>query len=119
MTTRFGDRFSDVGVPMLNAQFGEAVTLQRSTTSTAIAAARGRDREYEIADAEGVLTTIIARDYLIAVADYTISGSAVTPRQGDVIVDSDSRQWQVQPLAGKPDHERHGLSWLIRTRCVA
>jgi hypothetical protein len=90
-----------------------AVTLQRGDVSTPLSSAQWSDRDCEVCDDDGTITTVDARDYLIAAADYKVGAAEVSPRQGDVLIDADSQQWQVQ------EHERHGDYRLIRTRRIA
>jgi hypothetical protein len=89
-----------------------AVTLQRGDVSTPLSSAQWSDRDCEVCDDDGTIVTIDARDYLIAAADYRVGAHEVSPRQGDVLIDADSQQWQVQ------EHERHGDLRLIRTRRI-
>jgi hypothetical protein len=103
---------ADDDLTITDAWIADAVTLQRGDVSTPLSSAQWSDLDYEICDDDGTIVTIDARDYLIAAADYRVGAHEVSPRQGDVLIDADSQQWQVQ------EHERHGDLRLIRTRRI-
>ena len=105
----------DAATDQLSEAFGESLTLIRGAQETAITAETW-DREYEATGPNGILTIINARDALVAVADYTLAGAVVQPRQGDKLTDANGRKWEVLPIAGRPAFERHGDQWLLRTK---
>lgn len=102
--------------------FGDTVSLHRGVATATGIVAEAVQRDYEIFDVDGFETTANLRDYVIDVADYTISGSAVTPQIGDRIKETISgvvHVFEVVPLGRKPCYEWAGTrkpQWLVHTK---
>lgn len=63
-------------------------------------------------------TVIIDRRWRIAVTAYLIAGSAVEPRAGDRLIDSDAVEWEVLPASIPAAVARVGGDWEIATKRV-
>lgn len=122
MTTAF-DSLYETTEPVYASLFGETVTLQRGTDSTASVPASwmGQGSEIQTQTRMGVKTSFIDREWLVAKADYVIDGIAVTPAAGDRLVDSDGITWEVMSQPNMPAAESYagGLEWLLRTKRIA
>jgi hypothetical protein len=109
--------------------FGKTVSLRRDGVLTEDIAAIIEITDNEVVDQEtGVLTTVRSRDYIIYKDAYAINGAAVTPRKGDIILETvgaAERLFEVLPfsMSGSskllPQHEEEdadGIRWRIRTK---
>lgn len=122
MSTAF-DSLYETAEPAYASLFGETVTVQRGSDSTAGVAASwmGQGSEIQTQTRMGVKTSFVDREWLVAKADYLIDSVAVTPAAGDRLVDSDSVTWEVMSQPNMPAAESYGggLEWLLRTKRIA
>jgi len=80
------------GAAWLGEQLKEvaAVTVayHRGSSSIAEVTATVSLHEYEVLDTDGIMVLIKSRDYIVHAADLVLSGSTITPRSGDRIVET-------------------------------
>jgi len=109
--------------PVYSSLFGETVTLQRGSDSTASVSASwtGQGSEIQTQTRMGVKTSFVDREWLVAKADYVIDESAVTPAAGDRLVDADDVTREVMSQPNMPAAESYagGREWLLRTKRIA
>ena len=111
--------------------FGKTVSVRRDGSLSGSIAAIVEVTDNEVVDQEtGVLTVIRSRDYIIYKAAYAFNGQAISPRRGDVIVETiglEERFFEVLPFTSSgstkllPEFEEEdadGIRWLIRTKEV-
>jgi len=109
---------------MLAEVFGSTVSIHRGATSTSSVTATAVSRDYEVENADGIITVANLRDYAVDVAGYTIASSAVVPQAGDRIkesIDGTTHVFEVMRLPGRPAAEWLGNQkpqWLIHTKLV-
>lgn len=109
--------------------FGKTVSLRRTILTTTGIAAILEITDNEVVDQEtGVLTTVRSRDYVIYKDAYVIGGVAVTPRRGDVVLETVGaveRLFEVLPfstsgssklLSEYEEEDADGIRWRIRTK---
>lgn len=92
----FADEVSAVAVDF-DAVFGETISITRGATSTTGVTASWVSNKTETQDqyAETLVAKVTRRNWLVAKTDYTISGTAVTPRPGDRITDAAGNVWEI------------------------
>ena len=101
MSSAFDRLYVAAGLPMLDQQFGEPVTVQRGGASTTGVVASWTVQGEMLVSPDGVHTAVVDRVWLIRKTLYLISGTAVEPRTGDRLTDADGVVWEVLPsLAG-------------------
>lgn len=117
------DSLYDSAEPAHASLFGETVTLQRGSNSTASVSASwvGQGSEIQTITRMGIKTSFIDREWLVQKADYVILGSAVEPTAGDRLVDAAGVTWEVMSQPNMPAAESFGggLEWLLRTKRIA
>jgi hypothetical protein len=96
----------------------ETVAIVRGSSKVTGVACVGWDREYEVFDTEGIQHYVTIREWLIDRDAYEVNGVIVEPRQGDVLIDEDGRQWELQPQANRKEKDRHGTDWILRTKLI-
>lgn len=107
-------------------EFAVTVTLVRGTASTtdivALVASKTTGTEPQVT--EGLGTDFESRNYRIRASEYVIGGVAVTPRNGDTIIETlrsgVTIKCEVQPTMNEPCYQSdlHGLMFLVRTKRV-
>lgn len=118
--TAFADQlWEDAGAPLIQEMFGVSVTYMQSGASVGSFTATYDVVDYTLIDNEGLTSVIYMRDYTITVASL----GAVTPRAGDVVVETINgvqRYFEVRKLAQKPAAEMlpGGFRWLVHTQEV-
>lgn len=123
MSGPFDTDFATLGDLFAEA-FGATVTIARGSKSTGSVTAEAYVNEYTVETEDGLVTSLAVRDYVISVADYTISGAAVQPRRGDRITETISGTeytFEVMPLASMPASQwtdTDASRWLIHTKRV-
>jgi len=101
--------------------FGITVTISRGSVSVS-ATAIVEEKVDENDKSTPRPTSIRPRIYIVAKADYTVGGSAVTPQRGDVItetVNGESQDFEVLPFGDLPAYEPEdadGVRWRVRTK---
>ena len=101
------------------------VSLRRNGQETTGVTAMVGTTQAVAEEADGTILTLRSRDFIIAVADYEISGSVVEPASGDLIVETsgeDEIRYEVVPFADEPnsryfDPQRN--AWRIHTKQIA
>jgi hypothetical protein len=106
--------------PMLDQQFGEAVSVTRGVNVTAGVIASWTQQAVAVVSPDGLHTAIIDRIWLIRKTLYLIDSTAVQPRQGDQLIDAGGQGWEVLPANISPPSEsfEHGDYWSIPTKRV-
>ena len=103
------------------AHMAALVTYARGAATVTIAATVGRT-EFQGADAGGMLTEFVSRDFLVAAADLRLSGSAALPAVGDRITEGDGAVHEVMAPGGNEQPWRwsdpYGLAYRIHTKRV-
>lgn len=113
-----------VAADLFAEAFGTTVVLARGAQSTAGVAAEPYQHEYTVEEADGLVTVMSIRDFVISVEDYVIGGSVVAPQRGDRItetIEGTAYVFEVSPLPGRPAAQwtdTDGGSWLIHTKKV-
>ncbi len=108
------------GMPVLEDLAGISVSLRRrGATNVTVADAIFQAVSYQLENEQGFVQSISGREWIVAVADYTLGGTAGEPQEGDLIVDADGT-WQALPVGDLRHAEKAagGYRWLIRTKKV-
>lgn len=119
----FDDDFSACDA-ILAEVFGGQVSIHRGSSSTTGVTAEPVAMPYEVADAEGFMTTVQSRDFVIDVADYQINSTPVQPRAGDRIKESiagTTHVFEVTPIGNRPAAEWssiHKPQWIVHTKLI-
>ena len=101
MTNMLQDGVTCLGT-WLKDHAGVTLTYTRGANSVAITGTVSL-HEYQVADAEGIITVVNSRDYIVHAADLIISGAEITPRAGDRIaetIDSTVNTFEVMSIDG-------------------
>lgn len=106
--------------PMLDQQFGEAVTVTRGVNSTADVIASWTSQGDEIVSPDGAHTLLVDRVWLIRKDLYLIASAAVEPRTGDRLTDADGVVWEVLPSIAGPAvlSYEDGQRWEVKTKRI-
>jgi hypothetical protein len=107
--------------PMLDAAFGEAVTVQRGTNTTSGVIASWTDQQETLVSPDGLHTQIVDRTWLVRKSRYLISGSAATPRTADTLTDAAGNVYEILPSTAGPAVTSYagGFEWEIKTKKVS
>jgi hypothetical protein len=109
---------------MFAEAFGGTVSIHRSVYSATGVIAEAVSVDYEVFDNDGLVTVVNARDYVIAVEDYTVNGEIADPLAGDLIkesIDGTTHVFQVLPVGSRPAREWLGNQrpqWLVHTKLI-
>lgn len=101
------------------------VAYHRGSSSIAEVTATVSLHEYEVLNTDGIMVLIKSRDYLVHAADLVLSGSTITPRSGDRIVETIggvSQTFEIMPLGAQNEYEpldTDGVLLKIHTKRVA
>jgi hypothetical protein len=104
---------------------GHVGTYKQGSQQTASLTATVVMQEYEVIDANNVLTTILAHDWTFTATDLTIGGDLVVPRPRDlwtVTINGNEETYEVLPIGKRPCYERmdtSGLLLKVHTKKVA
>lgn len=92
----------------LKAVAGVTVAYHRASSSISDVTATVSLHEYEVLDTDGIMVLIKSRDYIVHAADLVLSGSTITPRAGDRIVETIggvSQTFEIMPLGAQKEYE--------------
>lgn len=92
----------------LKAVAGVTVAYHRGSSSVSGITATVSQHEYEVLDTDGIMVLIKSRDYIVHAADLVLSGSSITPRSGDRIVETIggvSQTFEIMPLGAQNEYE--------------
>lgn len=111
--------------------FGKTISLRRDGVVTADVEAIIEITDNEVVDQEtGVLTVVRSRDYIVYKDAYAFSGTAVTPRKGDIVLETigvAARVFECLPfsvagssklLPAYEEEDADGIRWRVRTKEV-
>lgn len=114
----FDDNFA-AAENLLDEVFGGALQLDRAGSLSDKFVGSWDLQEYEVVDQRGVVTVVVARDYLLP-RSITLDGDPIAPRAGDRIIDGADR-YQILPIGTRPAVEdvAGGNRWLCHTKRVA
>lgn len=99
------------------------VRLVRGGASVTAQAVIGQTT-FQVESAQGVAIDFQSRDYLIPAASLVLDGQIVSPREGDLIIESDGGQdyvYEVLAVGTEPAARYSGLyrsRWRIHTKLV-
>jgi len=115
----FSDDWDEI-VGNFAEHFGEAVTLQRGSRTTASVTGRRMPGPREIVEVKGRPATKERCQWLIAKAAYVISSAAVTPLSGDRIIESDGTTWELARTETLAEFGTApgGNEWVLQTKKV-
>lgn len=121
MPTAFDTQFAAIASPLLDQQFGEAVTITRGPNSTAGVIASWTSQGDVLQSDDGQRTLLVDRAWLIRKSLYLINAAAVEPRTGDRLTDSAGQVWEVLPNAAGPSvlSFEGGNYWEVKTKRVS
>ena len=107
--------------PLLDQQFGEAVTLQRGRNTTAGVIASWTSQGDVLQSEDGTKTLTVDRVWLIRKTLYLIDADAVEPKTADRLTDAAGATWEVLPSMAGPAVLSYagGHEWEIKTKRVA
>ena len=103
---------------------GVTVEYHRGASSIDALTATVSLHEYEVLDTDGIMVLIKSRDYIVHAADLVLSGSTITPRAGDRIVETIGgveQTFEIMPLGAQNEYEpldTDGLLLRIHTKKV-
>lgn len=104
---------------------GESVTITRGATTSAAITAVPELQDYEVMDANGMLTNVRSEDWLFTTADMVLGASAWVPKSGDriaVTLGGAACVFEVVPIGNKPCHEwadDTGVMTVVHSKKVA
>ncbi len=105
--------------------FGGEIRVQRGSLTGEPISGIAEWVDNEVLDGQVVRTSVRSRTYVIDATAYTVGGTAVEPRDGDVIHETLSGaalKFRVMSVAGKPAFEPDDadhVRWLVRTKQVS
>lgn len=86
------------------AHMSSNVTYRRGVSSVTVPATRGKTDE-TLQDGYGVLTHVMASDFIISASDLVLSSVRVEPQRGDTIeylaADGSTHVYRVEPITGE------------------
>ena len=109
----------------LKTAAGHVGTYYRNQTGTPDLRAPVAMKEYEVIDASGALTLVLAYDWTLTAADLVQNGEQITPRPRDlwtVTINGTEETYEVLPIGKRPCYERldtSGILLLVHTKKVA
>jgi hypothetical protein len=118
MPSAFDRLYVAAGLPMLDQQFGEPVTVQRGGASTTGVVASWTAQGEVLVSPDGVHTAVVDRVWLVKKSLYLIGGVAVEPRTGDLWTNDASQTWEVLPSIAGPAVLSYaaGQEWEVKTK---
>lgn len=115
----FQETFNERVIPAAERAFGITVTLTQGPKTTAEFTALWREQTYNVADAEGFMTSFQVRDFEFAKSD--VSALAYDPRSGDRIAFTENEvavEYELAPVGSLPAAQlmAGGYRWLVHTK---
>lgn len=120
MASLFDSMMADGASPMLDQQFGEAVSITRGPNTTSAVAASWSTQTEEVSTADDKHTKMVDRFWFVKKSAYLILATAVKPQNGDRLTVEDGRVWEVLPSGRTPQVVSYGGGdyWKIATKQV-
>lgn len=119
----FDEDFS-VAAELFTEAFGTTVAISRGPQTTAGVTVEPYQNDYTVEEADGLVTVMSIRDFLVLVTDYVIGGRVVAPQRGDRFTETIGGVeyvFEAAPLPGMPVAQwtdTDGGKWLVHTKKV-